>query len=588
MGSLNGYGSERKGGNLGKKIILGGVSVMLVVAVVVAVVTVINRHKTSDGFPSNGNNGGISTSSKAVSTICAPTDYRESCESVLNQASKNNGDSTDPKVLVKAAFQATLDELKSVFNLSTVLGKKESDTMTKMALSDCEDLMQSAIQELQASFSAVGDKELHTFSDRVDDIKNWLSAVLSYQQACMDGVPHPEVKSAISDGMINATQLTSNALAIVSEISSILSTFNIPINFNPNKRKLLENDRGLHDMDEKGFPTWLSAADRKLLAYRDTQKLRPNVVVAQDGSGKYKTINDALKNIPKSRSGRFIIYVKAGIYREQVLIDNDMENIFMYGDGPRRTVVTASKNFVDGTPTYQTATFAAEGNGFICKSMGFRNTAGPEKHQAVALRVKSDMSAFYNCRMDAYQDTLYVQTHRQFYRNCIISGTVDFIFGDSAVVIQNSKLIVRKPMANQQNIVTAQGRTDKREPTGIVIHNCRIVPETKLYSSRFATKTYLGRPWKEYSRTIIMESTIADFIQSDGYMPWDGDFALKTLYYAEYANRGPGARTNRRVKWPGVKVISRREALQYTVGSFINGKSWLPSTGAPYMLGLRA
>ncbi|KAG9459948.1 hypothetical protein H6P81_004456 [Aristolochia fimbriata] len=580
-----------KGGDLGKKIILAGVSVMLVVAVVVAVVAVAQRHKSSDDdFPSE-HNGDVSTSVKAVTTICAPTDHKESCEHVMNEAVKNNGGKTDPKELVKAAFQATLEELKSVFNMSTGLGQKESDPMTKMALSDCEDLMQSAIQELQASFSAVGDQELHTLSDRVDEIKNWLSAVLSYQQACMDGLPRPEVKSAISNGMVNATQLTSNALAIVSEVASILSAFNIPFNLNTNngnKRRLLETEGGLHDMDEHGLPVWLSAADRKLLAYKDTQKLKPNVVVAQDGSGNFKTINDALKNIPKSRSGRYVIYVKAGIYREQVLIENEMENIFMYGDGPRKTVVTASKNYVDGTPTYQTATFAAEGNGFICKSMGFRNTAGPEKHQAVAVRVKSDMSAFYNCRMDAYQDTLYVQTHRQFYRNCIISGTVDFIFGDSAVVLQNCKLIVRKPMDNQQNIVTAQGRTDRREPTGIVIHNCRIVPETKLYASRFTTKTYLGRPWKEYSRTIIMESTIADFIQPDGYMPWDGDFALKTLYYAEYGNRGPGARTTRRVRWPGVKVISRREALTYTAGSFLGGKSWLPGTGAPFLLGLRA
>ncbi|KAG9459949.1 hypothetical protein H6P81_004457 [Aristolochia fimbriata] len=571
-----GSSSQKGEGNLGKKIILGGVSVMLVVAVVVAAVSFSTR---THGDKSDEH---LSTSVKAVNTICAPTDHKESCENVMNEAVQNNGGNTDPKELVKAAFHAAIEELKSVFNMSAGMGQKESDPMTKMALSDCEDLMQSAIQELQASFSAVGDKELHTLSDRIDEIKNWLSAVLSYQQACMDGVPHPEVKSAISNGMVNATQLTSNALAIVSEVAAILSAFNIPFNFNPNKRKLLS------EMDSKGFPTWLSAADRKLLAFKDTQKLNPDVVVAQDGSGNFKTINDALKNIPKSRSGRYVIYVKAGIYREQVLIENEMENIFMYGDGPRKTVVTASKNYVDGTPTYQTATFAAEGNGFICKSMGFRNTAGPEKHQAVAVRVKSDMSAFYNCRMDAYQDTLYVQTHRQFYRNCIISGTVDFIFGDSAVVLQNCKLIVRKPMDNQQNIVTAQGRTDKREPTGIVIHNCRIVPEMKLYASRFTTKTYLGRPWKEYSRTIIMESTIADFIQSDGYMPWDGDFALKTLYYAEYGNRGPGARTTRRVRWPGVKVINRREALQYTVGSFLDGQSWLPATGAPFMPGLRA
>lgn len=230
---------------------------------------------------------------------------------------------------------------------------------------------------------------------------------------------------------------------------------------------------------------------------------------------------------------------------------------------------------------------AAVGPGFLCKSMGFQNTAGPQGHQAVALRVQSDLAAFFNCRMDGYQDTLYVQTHRQFYRNCVISGTVDFIFGDAAVVIQNSLIIVRKPMDNQQNTVTAQGRADKRETSGLVIHNCRIVPEQKLFPARFQIRTYLGRPWKQYSRTVIMESTLADFVQPAGFLPWAGNFALDTCSYLEYANRGPGANTNRRVRWKGVRAISRREALQFTVGPFIQGNLWLKATGAPFMLGLR-
>lgn len=220
--------------------------------------------------------------------------------------------------------------------------------------------------------------------------------------------------------------------------------------------------------------------------------------------------------------------------------------------------------------------------------MGFQNTAGPEGHQAVALRVQSDMSAFYNCRMDGYQDTLYVQTHRQFYRNCVVSGTVDFIFGDSSTVIQNSLIIVRKPMDNQQNTVTAHGRAQKRETTGLVIQNCRIVPEQKLYPVRFKIPTYLGRPWKEYSRTVIMESTLGDFIQPAGWMPWSGNFALNTLYYAEYANRGPGATTAKRVQWKGFKVITNKnEALQFTAGPFIQANMWLKYTGAPYFLGLK-
>ncbi|CAK9160876.1 unnamed protein product [Ilex paraguariensis] len=129
-----------------------------------------------------------------------------------------------------------------------------------------------------------------------------------------------------------------------------------------------------------------------------------------------------------------------------------------------------------------------------------------------------------------------------FYRNCVISGTVDFIFGDSSTVIQNCLIIARKPMDNQQNTVTAHGRSNKRETTGLVIQNCRIVPEQKLQPMRFKIPTYLGRPWKEYSRTVIMETTLADFVQPAGWLPWAGNFALDTCNFAEYANRGPGAR----------------------------------------------
>lgn len=230
----------------------------------------------------------------------------------------------------------------------------------------------------------------------------------------------------------------------------------------------------------------------------------------------------------------------------------------------------------------------AIGSGFIAMSMGFQNTAGPESHQAVALRVQSDMSAFYNCRIDGYQDTLYVQAHRQFYRNCVISGTVDFIFGDSTTVIQNCLIIVRKPMDNQQNTVTAHGRSNERETTGLVIQNCRIVPEQILEPVRFKIPTYLGRPWKLYSRTVIMESTLADFIQPAGWMPWAGNFALDTLDYAEYGNRGPGANTARRVNWKGFHVITNRiQALKFTPAPFIQADQWLRFTGTPHFLGLK-
>jgi pectinesterase len=559
------------------KVIVSGLSIILVVGVVIGIVAGIHRNGTS------ASGSTMSNSMKAVSSICAPTDYKEACMSSLGSVAQNA--SATPKDFIQAAVQATIGEVNKAFNLSVSLVDSTNDTREQMALGDCQELLQYAITELQASFSMVGDSDLHTMNDRVAELQNWLSAVVSYQQTCLDGVTQPQVKSAMQNGLLNSTQLTSNALAIVSEISTILSAFNIKIDINPNSRRLL----GTTQVDQEGYPTWFSAADRKLLAAGGNKgNPRPNAVVAKDGSGQYRTIAAALAAYPKNLKGRYVIYVKAGIYDEYITVEKNHVNVFMYGDGPRKTIVTGRKNNRDGFSTFKTASFSAIGKGFIAKSMGFRNTAGPEGHQAVALRVQSDLSAFFNCRMDGYQDTLYVQAHRQFYRNCVISGTVDFIFGDSATIIQNSLIIARRPMDNQQNTVTAQGRADKRETTGLVIHNCRIVPEVKLFPARFKIPSYLGRPWKEYSRTVIMESTLGDFIQPAGWMPWAGDYALNTLFYAEYANRGPGARTNRRVRWRGYKVITNRnEALQYTAGRFIQGNLWLKYTGAPFLIGLK-
>lgn len=232
----------------------------------------------------------------------------------------------------------------------------------------------------------------------------------------------------------------------------------------------------------------------------------------------------------------------------------------------------------------------AQGDGFIAIALGFRNTAGAAKHQAVALLVQSDRSIFLNCRMDAYQDTLYAHSKAQFYRNCVISGTIDFVFGDAAAVFQNCILVLRRPMDNQQNIATAQGRADGRESTGFVFQYCRFTAESALRdASRPAIRSYLARPWREFSRTLIMESEIPAFIDKAGYLPWNGDFGLKTLWYAEYANRGPGADTAGRVNWPGYKkVIAKEEAAKFTVQNFLHAEPWLKPAGAPVKYGFWA
>jgi pectinesterase len=233
--------------------------------------------------------------------------------------------------------------------------------------------------------------------------------------------------------------------------------------------------------------------------------------------------------------------------------------------------------------------------GFIAKAMTFENTAGPDGHQAVALRNQGDMSAFIGCHILGYQDTLYTQTNRQFYRNCVISGTIDFIFGSSPTLIQHSVIIVRKPLDNQFNTITADGsENSKNLNTGIVIQDCQIVPEQALFPVRFQIKSYLGRPWKTNARTVFMESTIGDFIHPDGWFPWDGSVNLDTCYYAEYANTGPGANLSRRIKWRGYHgAISKDEATKFTAAEWLkagpkSGTDWLKALHVPHYLGFKA
>ncbi|CAL4999125.1 unnamed protein product [Urochloa decumbens] len=351
------------------------------------------------------------------------------------------------------------------------------------------------------------------------------------------------------------------------------------------------SSRRLLGVEDGDTPAWVNGEERRLLKGNNFQsKLKPDVVVAKDGSGKFKTINDALKAMPVKYTGRYLIYVKAGVYEEYVTITRAMENVTMYGDGAMKTIITGSRNFADGLTTYKTATFNAQGDGFIGIALGFRNTAGAAKHQAVALLVQSDRSIFLNCRMDAYQDTLYAHSKAQFYRNCVISGTIDFVFGDAAAVFQNCVLVLRRPMDSQQNIATAQGRADGRESTGFVFQRCRFAAESALTdASRPAIRSYLARPWREFSRTLIMESEIPAFIDKAGYLPWNGEFGLKTLWYAEYANRGPGADTAGRVTWPGYKkVITKEEAAEFTVQNFLHAEPWLKPAGAPVKYGFWA
>ena len=232
---------------------------------------------------------------------------------------------------------------------------------------------------------------------------------------------------------------------------------------------------------------------------------------------------------------------------------------------------------------------AITGDEFIAKDIGFENAAGPKGGQAVALVVSSDHSVLYKCSISGYQDTLYALSLRQFYRECDIYGTIDFIFGNAAAVFQNCYLVLRRPHGSSNyNVILANGRSNPGQNTGFSLQKCTITPSSDFSAVKNSFKSFLGRPWKAYSRAVVMESTIDDAIDGRGWIQWPGygNSVLKSLYFAEYSNIGHGAATSRRVQWDGFHLIGTEEATKFTVANFIAGTSWLPSTGVTFISGL--
>ncbi|KAJ0987253.1 hypothetical protein J5N97_005609 [Dioscorea zingiberensis] len=499
----------------------------------------------------------VATSDPILS--CTQTPYPHVCTTFMSNTMKN------PLGFLNSALQATLDHAVHTHKVASSMDLSLLDDRAKAAWADCLELCDDTISHLNRCMSPN--------SVSFDDSQTWLSAAIANQQTCMNGFKelnvNPSHLPSFPFTSTNISEFISNSLAINKAIS--------PAKSGGYNRKLLSDN----------FPTWLSAADRKLL---QSSNVKANLIVSKDGSGNYKTISEAIaasSKIRKGSSSRFVIHVKAGVYKENVEIKNSMKNIMIMGDGIDKTIVTGSKNVQDGSTTFRSATFAVTGNGFIAQDMTFENTAGPQKHQAVALRSGADLSVFYRCSFKGYQDTLYVYSQRQFYRNCDVYGTIDFIFGDASAVLQNCNIYVRKPMNKQKNTVTAQGRTDPNENTGIIIHNSAVTAASDLKSVQGSFKTYLGRPWQKYSRTVFMKTSLDSLIDPAGWLEWSGNFALSTLYYGEYMNTGAGASTAGRVKWQGYHVIkSASEAGKFTVGNFLNGNSWIPSTGVPFTSGL--
>lgn len=479
-----------------------------------------------------------------------------------------------------SSLRSTVEVLRQVSGIVSQFGTVFGDFRLSNAVTDCLDLLDFSSDELSWTISATQNpKGKHNSTgDLSSDLRTWLSAALANQETCRDGFEGTSgiVKSVVSGSLNQITSLLTRLLTMVHPSSGSNSAAAAAAGSKGPGRKLFD--------DGPQFPRWVKTKDRRLLL---ANGVAADLVVAQDGSSNFTKVEDAIAAVPDYGTRRFVIYVKKGVYRENVEIKKKKWNIMMIGDGIDATIISGNRNFVDGWTTFRTATFAVSGRGFIARDMAFENTAGPEKHQAVALRSDSDLSVYYRCAIRGYQDSLYTHTMRQFYRECRISGTIDFVFGNAAVVFQNCQILAKKGLPQQKNTITAQGRKDPNQPTGFSFQFCNVSADSDLAPFVNSTPTYLGRPWKLYSRTIFMQSYMSNAIRPEGWLEWNGDFALDTLYYGEFMNSGPGAGLTGRVTWPGFHVLNNTaQANNFTVAQFIEGNAWLPPTGVAYTAGL--
>eukprot|EP00252_Welwitschia_mirabilis_P013925 TRINITY_DN3084_c0_g1_i4.p1 TRINITY_DN3084_c0_g1~~TRINITY_DN3084_c0_g1_i4.p1 ORF type:complete len:522 (+),score=1.15 TRINITY_DN3084_c0_g1_i4:39-1568(+) len=491
----------------------------------------------------------VSTNSSSFTHLCDSAVCPEHCLS-----SFGSFEARSAKEFATLAVKATLDELHELFALN-FQNASYTNLPRSPQMEDCSEFWIWSIRQLNDSLVIL---QTSVWNRReADNVITWLSAALTNHELCNENF-------SFNSRMQNVSRHISSSLAIINAMSKRL------LQAGTRNRRLLANS-------EASFPSWLTASERRILQ-APTGAVPADAVVAQDGTGNFETIREALKVAPDKSNVRYVIHVKAGIYEEKLRLDKS--GIMLIGDGKYSTIIQSSQG---GASLRSVATFMVSGNGFIARDIGFENAAGLRGGQAIALLVASDYSVLYRCSIKSYQDTLYAYTQRQFFRECDIYGDTDFIFGNAAAIFQSCNIFARKSPSGT-GYITAQGRIDPNQNTGFSLQNCRVTGDPGDPPS--AGSTFLGRPWKQYSRTVYMESYLDSIIPSAGWAEWSGHSALKSLYYGEYMNSGPGAGTTGRVKWPGFHLLNSVEATAFTVTEFIGGATWLPSSGAPFKDGL--
>lgn len=308
--------------------------------------------------------------------------------------------------------------------------------------------------------------------------------------------------------------------------------------------------------------------------------IKPDAVVALDGSGQFTSVQEAISRAPM-RTGpkdpRWVILVKRGTYHERVYVQRERGNIAVIGEDAATTIISydlhARVPDPDGKPmgTFRTPTVQVDGDGMVWENITIANAAGepgpresgPPVEQAVALRVDGDRVIFRRCRFLGWQDTILVNRGRQYFVDCYIEGSVDFIFGGATAFFEHCHIHCLK-----NGYITAAS-TPEGVAYGLVFADCQI-------TGAEGVKAYLGRPWRIYARTIFLRTNMSSVVRPEGWHNWDKQEAEKTAFYAEFHSTGSGANQATRVPW--ARSLTMKQVAALTPGKVLAGTDgWNPT-----------
>lgn len=301
-------------------------------------------------------------------------------------------------------------------------------------------------------------------------------------------------------------------------------------------------------------------------AYANAQT--KTVTVAQDGSGNYKTVQAALDAVPNGNGKPFVIYVKDGLYREKLHLDAEKKFVELVGESRFNTILTYDDHPGKVSPkgdsinTRTSYSFLIAADNFKARNITFRNDAGFTAGQAVAVECRGDKAVFTDCRFIGNQDILFLnsETSRQYYKDCYIEGTTDFIFGAATAWFEGCHIHSKK-----NSHITAAS-TPQEHPYGFVFYDCTLTGDSSLHA------VSLGRPWRPYSWVTYIHCYMGQQIKAEGFSNWNKTESYKTARYSEYQSYGPGAATTGRVGWE--KQLTPAQADQITIKNVLGG--WEP------------